>query len=98
MVIHDDSGKLKNHEGCKEMGEILPAVTLSGSDATKENVIERVKSRSASLVHFLVHGTPAGTRVIDYWFTCCCCCCFRAGKNELVFFFKKKTYYNLAKV
>ena len=43
-----------------ELSHLLPAEVVSGDDATKENVIERVTSGSASLVHFLVHGTPGG--------------------------------------
>ena len=71
MVIHDDSGVLQKHEHGIELSKILPAKTLSDSDATKENVIERVKSRSASLVHFLVHGTSAGIKARDYRSTTC---------------------------
>ena len=44
----------------EELAQLLPAEVVSGDDATKENVIERVTSGSASLVHFLVHGTPGG--------------------------------------
>ena len=43
-----------------ELSHLLPAEVVSGDDATKENVIERVTSGSASLVHFLVHGTAGG--------------------------------------
>ena len=43
-----------------DLSQLLPAEVVSDFDATKENVIERVASRSASLVHFLVHGTPGG--------------------------------------
>ena len=81
MVIHDDSGILKKHEDYVELSKILPAKTLSDSDAKKENVIELVRPRSASVVHFLVHGTPAGIRARDNWFTCWC---FRAMKEKTI--------------
>ena len=49
-----------------ELSHLLAAEVVSGDDATKENVIERVTSGSASLVHFLVHGTPGG-RADRHW-------------------------------
>ena len=61
MVMYNDfdlNQSLK--EQCEELSRVLPAETLSDSSATKKNVIERVTSGSASLVHFLVHGTPGG--------------------------------------
>ena len=61
MVMYDDLIVMESLKAqCAELSQVLPAHTLSGSDATKENVIERVTSRTASLVHFLVHGTPGG--------------------------------------
>lgn len=61
MVMYDRSNVLDlNKEYCAELSKVLSAETLSGSDATKEKVIESVTTRSASLVHFLVHGTPGG--------------------------------------
>ena len=61
MVVYDDTDVLElNKEHCAELSKLLPAETLSHSDASKKKVIERVTSGSASLVHFLVHGTPGG--------------------------------------
>ena len=60
-VMYDDSDVIQSlEEQCVELRKVLPAQTLSDSDATRANVIERVTSGSASLVHFLVHGTPGG--------------------------------------
>ena len=45
----------------EEFDRLLSAdVVLNDDDATKENVIDRVTKGSASLVHFLVHGTAGG--------------------------------------
>ena len=61
VVKYDDSIVLDMlEEQCQELIQLLPAKVVSDADATKTNVIERVTSRSASLVHFLVHGTPGG--------------------------------------
>lgn len=61
MVMHDDSNVLHLlEEQCQELTQLVPAETLSKSDASKANVIKHVTSGSASLVHFLVHGTPGG--------------------------------------
>ena len=61
VVKYDDSivlGMLE--EQCEELNQLLPAEVVSDADATKTNVVERVTSGSASLVHFLVHGTAGG--------------------------------------
>ena len=62
MVSYEDNWLMRHSllAQCDEMRRILPTDILSDSDATKDNVIERVTSGSASLVHFLVHGTPVG--------------------------------------
>ena len=44
----------------EEFDALLPAKVLDSHDATKENVIDRLMKGSASLVHFLLHGTPGG--------------------------------------
>ena len=67
MVMYDDSVVMESlKEQCAELSQVLPAEILSDSDATKENVIKRVTNGSASLVHFLVHGTPGG-RADHHW-------------------------------
>ena len=62
LVFHEDS--IDNEffllEDFNELKTILPAEILSGSDATKEAVIKRMTSGSASLIHLLVHGTQEG--------------------------------------
>ena len=64
MMMYDDSIVMKSlKEQCAELSQLLPAETLSGSDLTKKKVIKRVTSGSASLVHFFVHGTPAGRSI-----------------------------------
>ena len=64
MVMYDDSIVMESlKEQCAELRQLLPAEILSDSDATKENVIERMTNRSASLVHFLAHGTPGGRSI-----------------------------------
>ena len=61
MVMYDDSTVMESlKDQCTELSQLLPAEVVSDSDATKKSVIERVTSGSASLVHFLVHGTPGG--------------------------------------
>lgn len=61
MVVYDESNALKvNEEHCSEFSQVVPAKIVSDSEATKDNVIKRVTSGSASLVHFLVHGTSGG--------------------------------------
>ena len=45
-------------EHFEELTEILPAEILFESDVWIEDIIERVTSGTASLVHFLSHGTP----------------------------------------
>ena len=64
MMMYDDSIVMKSlKEQCAELSQLLPAETLSGSDLTKKKVIKRVTSGSASLVHFLAHGTPGGRSI-----------------------------------
>lgn len=61
MIINDEFDVLQsNKEQCAELCQVLPAETLSGSDASKEKVAERVTSRSSSLVQFSVRGAPGG--------------------------------------
>lgn len=47
-------------EPFEKLQAILPAKVLSESDAIKDSVVDRVMSGSASMTHFLVHGTQSG--------------------------------------
>ena len=62
VVSHEESAEMQISlfECREEFNGLLPAKVLDDGDATKENVIERITKGSASLVHFLVHGTPGG--------------------------------------
>ena len=63
VVIHDDDdmGVLQSlGRECAELTTILATEVLSGPRASKKDIIARVVSGSASLVHFLVHGTSRG--------------------------------------
>ena len=61
LVMDDEFNSLPLFKDqCEMLRKILPAETLSGSKASKDNVIKLVSSRSAPLVHFLVHGTSQG--------------------------------------
>ena len=65
VVSYEDSftTPLSQWECYKEFDALLPADVLVGNDATKESVIDRITKGSASLVHFLAHGTPGGKRL-----------------------------------
>ena len=69
MVYYEDSldvqfSLLKDRE---TLYQLVPVEILSDSDATKDNVIERVTSgESPSLVHFLVHGSSRGNDTHTY--------------------------------
>ena len=54
-------------EHLKELESVLTAEVLSDYMATKEAVIERVMSGSASLIHFLVHEASGGKDDIRYY-------------------------------
>lgn len=62
MVSYEDSLDIEFFlQGYVEsLKSVLPTETLSGCDATLEDVIERMTNESPSLIHFLAHGTPGG--------------------------------------
>ena len=61
MVIQEDTNVLRAvKQYCDELSQLLPTEPLSGSDASKQSVVERVVNGSASLVHMLGHGDPGG--------------------------------------
>ena len=61
MVIQEDSNVLRAvKQHCDELSQLLQTEPLSGSDASKQSVIERVVNGSASLIHILGHGLSVG--------------------------------------
>ena len=47
-----------------KMRKILPADVLTGDDASKKEVIERMTRGSTSLTHILAHGDPGGKKKV----------------------------------
>lgn len=62
------SGDLSQQQSLKieleELNKLLPTETLTDDQASKEKLAERLTSGSASLVHFLGHGTSVGKRLV----------------------------------
>ena len=62
VASYDDSVlKDKLERASKTLGDMFATEAVTGEDATKEAVLERMMRGPLSLVHFLVHGIPMGS-------------------------------------